>query len=223
MQVALHGTSALKVLALLGANYLLCKAPYDRIPKRVFPVVLWVFNMAILFLNEAYDGYRYGSVHSAFSFLVSYTTVLNSADFNLRTNTKACSRDGTSTSTSPCFVSCPLAWITIGLAALLLHHRQHHHPYVQKVTTTSLLMQQTSTYRQRIIASHPIESYSFANYIAYALYPPLYIAGPIISFNDFLWQVWCRFSSALNPLTRISWKNLCRSLADRHSTTPSVS
>lgn len=25
--------------------------------------------------------------------------------------------------------------------------------------------------------------------MAYGLYPPLYIAGPIMTFNDFLWQV----------------------------------
>jgi D-alanyl-lipoteichoic acid acyltransferase DltB (MBOAT superfamily) len=31
--------------------------------------------------------------------------------------------------------------------------------------------------------------YSYMNYIAYVLYPPLYIAGPIITFNDFMWQV----------------------------------
>lgn len=31
--------------------------------------------------------------------------------------------------------------------------------------------------------------YTFSNYLAYILYPPLYIAGPIITFNDFMWQV----------------------------------
>ena len=36
---------------------------------------------------------------------------------------------------------------------------------------------------------HHLEMYSFANYIAYVLYPPLYIAGPIITFNDYMWQV----------------------------------
>jgi D-alanyl-lipoteichoic acid acyltransferase DltB (MBOAT superfamily) len=40
--------------------------------------------------------------------------------------------------------------------------------------------------------AHSLETYSFVNYIAYALYPPLYIAGPIITFNDFMWQV-CMF------------------------------
>lgn len=31
--------------------------------------------------------------------------------------------------------------------------------------------------------------YSYMTYMSYVLYPPLYIAGPIMTFNDFLWQV----------------------------------
>ena len=27
------------------------------------------------------------------------------------------------------------------------------------------------------------------NFLAFAIYPPLYIAGPIMTFNDFMWQV----------------------------------
>lgn len=43
----------------------------------------------------------------------------------------------------------------------------------------------------------PNESYAFANYVAYILYPPLYIAGPIITFNDFLWQVFTIFFTSV--------------------------
>lgn len=31
--------------------------------------------------------------------------------------------------------------------------------------------------------------YGFVNYLTYILYAPLYIAGPIMTFNDFMWQV----------------------------------
>ena len=31
--------------------------------------------------------------------------------------------------------------------------------------------------------------YNYVNFLSYALYCPLYIAGPIMTFNDFLWQV----------------------------------
>ncbi|KAK4688045.1 membrane-bound O-acyltransferase GUP1 2, partial [Tremellales sp. Uapishka_1] len=44
-------------------------------------------------------------------------------------------------------------------------------------------------YRKRVSQSLPQEEYSYINYVAYCLYPPLYIAGPIITFNDFIWQL----------------------------------
>ncbi len=49
---------------------------------------------------------------------------------------------------------------------------------------------QTPTdYRKRVTTSLPDEDYTLLDYLAYCLYPPLYIAGPIITFNDFVWQV----------------------------------
>ncbi|KAH8094526.1 MBOAT, membrane-bound O-acyltransferase family-domain-containing protein [Cristinia sonorae] len=44
-------------------------------------------------------------------------------------------------------------------------------------------------HKQRTRTSHPLELYSYQNYVAYILYPPLYLAGPIMTFNDFLWQL----------------------------------
>ncbi|KAH9955917.1 MBOAT, membrane-bound O-acyltransferase family-domain-containing protein [Russula dissimulans] len=43
--------------------------------------------------------------------------------------------------------------------------------------------------KKRAAVYHPFATYTFVNYIAYALYAPLYIAGPIITFNDFMWQL----------------------------------
>lgn len=38
--------------------------------------------------------------------------------------------------------------------------------------------------------SHPLRTYeSFTAYVAYVLYAPLYVAGPILSFNNFHHQV----------------------------------
>ncbi|QLG75076.1 hypothetical protein HG535_0H04030 [Zygotorulaspora mrakii] len=42
--------------------------------------------------------------------------------------------------------------------------------------------------RSRLIAPHHIQDYNFANYIAYIAYTPLLIAGPILTFNDYLYQ-----------------------------------
>ena len=48
---------------------------------------------------------------------------------------------------------------------------------------------QKLTEKQRVTVPHGDEHYSALNYMAYVLYPPLYIAGPIMTFNDFIWQV----------------------------------
>lgn len=45
------------------------------------------------------------------------------------------------------------------------------------------------TYRERVTTSLPLEEYSLTNFFAYAVYPALYIAGPIMSFNDFSHQL----------------------------------
>lgn len=42
--------------------------------------------------------------------------------------------------------------------------------------------------RARLVAPHHIQEYSINNFIAYVLYTPLYIAGPIITFNDYVYQ-----------------------------------
>ncbi|TCD63940.1 glycerol transporter [Steccherinum ochraceum] len=44
-------------------------------------------------------------------------------------------------------------------------------------------------YKERTSTYHPTEMYNYWNYVAFVLYPPLYLAGPIMSFNDFLWQL----------------------------------
>lgn len=42
--------------------------------------------------------------------------------------------------------------------------------------------------RERLTAPLPISDYSPLNYLAYTLYTPLFIAGPILTFNDFMYQ-----------------------------------
>ncbi len=45
------------------------------------------------------------------------------------------------------------------------------------------------TEKGRQTTPHTAEIHTFTNYLTYVLYPPLYIGGPIMSFNDFMWQV----------------------------------
>jgi protein-cysteine N-palmitoyltransferase HHAT len=42
-----------------------------------------------------------------------------------------------------------------------------------------------SNYEELANISHPSADYSLVSCLAYQLYPPLYIAGPIITFNSY--------------------------------------
>ncbi len=44
-------------------------------------------------------------------------------------------------------------------------------------------------YQVQVARHHLLPSYSLLNYLAYTLYVPLYIAGPIITFNSFVSQL----------------------------------
>ena len=61
--VALHGVSAVKVLALLYINYRIGKT----LPRSYIPAVTWTFNICILFANELCSGYRFEKVAMLFS------------------------------------------------------------------------------------------------------------------------------------------------------------
>ena len=67
MLFALHGTSAIKVIAILYANFLIaqtCKG------SKAGPVLTWAFNGFILYWNEIHQGHKFGNFHPQLAFLV---------------------------------------------------------------------------------------------------------------------------------------------------------
>lgn len=65
-----------------------------------------------------------------------------------------------------------------------------------------------STEKERANTPLPLEDYTYRNYITYVLYPPLYIAGPILTFNNFMWQLRC----PINIPIRVQGRYLVRFL-----------
>lgn len=47
-------------------------------------------------------------------------------------------------------------------------------------------------YSARVVAHRPPEEYSLWNCLGYVFYAPLYLAGPILTFNAYISQVWNR-------------------------------
>ena len=60
--VALHGTSAIKIFAVLCANYRIATS----VSKSYVPLATWIFNVGLLFANEYFDGYHFANFAAYF-------------------------------------------------------------------------------------------------------------------------------------------------------------
>ncbi|CAI6338834.1 unnamed protein product [Periconia digitata] len=173
---ALHGTSIIKILAILLVNYNIAK----KLPKSYIPAATWVFNVSIMFANDIYKGFVFGdmlgfilpshrgTLEQPWRTNVAYTldmyrgliarwevlfnfTVLRLISFNLDYYWSLSSSDGSS---------------------------------LEKQLDPSNLSE-----RDRVAIPAKASDFSFRNYFAYAVYSPLYLAGPIVTFNDYISQL----------------------------------
>ncbi|TFK34568.1 MBOAT, membrane-bound O-acyltransferase family-domain-containing protein [Crucibulum laeve] len=155
MVLALHGTSILKILAILTINYLIARTCKG---SKVGPVLTWIFNGGILFLNSTYQGYQFNTINPALAFLDKYQGI--DPRWDIRFN--------------------------ITMLKLVSFNMDYYWSF-QHVDNPEVDINKLSD-KQRTTISHPQDLYSYMNYISYVLYVPLFIAGPIMTFNDFIWQ-----------------------------------
>lgn len=153
---ALHGVSALKVLAILIANFYAARARKPAALDRVWPLTVIVGNMVILFANETFDGYHFSDLHPDLGALDDIKGVY------------------------------PRWHVTFNITMLRIVSFALDYHWRNSVPSPSAA---PFDQRGRAAAPHADSEYSLVNYLAYALYPPLYIAGPIMTFNDFVWQL----------------------------------
>ncbi|KAJ5037514.1 uncharacterized protein L3040_007688 [Drepanopeziza brunnea f. sp. 'multigermtubi'] len=172
---ALHGFSAPKVLAILSANYALA----TNLPRTYVPYATWIFNVGILFANELCAGYKFsafaawlssvegeqaaGAVHAWGQWLDDYGGVIPRWEilFNLTV----------------------LRLISFNMDYYWSQERRSLSPNEKQLDPANL------SERDRISIPASERDFSFRNYIAYAIYAPLYLTGPIITFNDFVSQL----------------------------------
>ncbi|KAI0288928.1 MBOAT, membrane-bound O-acyltransferase family-domain-containing protein [Russula brevipes] len=158
MLTILHGASILKILVVLSVNYSLAKVTGGT---RFAVPVTWIFNAAVLFANEWYEGYAFATLHPQFAFLDHWRGVY------------------------------PRWHLSFNITMLrLVSFSVDYHWACSRIGITDPGSAISSKKRPAVF--HSRDTYTFRNYLAYALYAPLYIAGPIITFNDFVWQVGTR-------------------------------
>ncbi|KAI9744552.1 MAG: glycerol transporter [Claussenomyces sp. TS43310] len=172
---ALHGFSALKVVSILYLNF--CIA--TRLPKQHVPIMTWAFNVGILFANELCAGYHFASIVEFMS-----PTGQEGAEKMPNWGTWMDSHGGIMPRWEILFNITVLRLISFNMDYYWSLDRRAASPMEKKQLDPANLSE-----RDRISLPADTKDYSFRNYIAYILYGPLYLTGPIITFNDYISQL----------------------------------
>eukprot|EP00761_Pharyngomonas_kirbyi_P008956 gb/GECH01008970.1/.p1 GENE.gb/GECH01008970.1/~~gb/GECH01008970.1/.p1 ORF type:complete len:581 (+),score=50.26 gb/GECH01008970.1/:1-1743(+) len=171
-----HGSHSFWVISIVVINYSIAKKFKD---SRLNPTITWIFNLSILYLSYRYRGFPFRLFSSKLAFLDQWGGVL--------------------------------AWETyfkVSLCRLISFNMDYYFAlqyYKNNINSSKTesnnfnTQQFWSAYRVRQETHLREDHYNFPLYFAYAFYIPLYIAGPICSFNAFASQV-------MRPLNNYSWR-----------------
>ncbi|KAH9823780.1 glycerol uptake protein 1-like [Teratosphaeria destructans] len=183
--VALHGVSAMKILVILCVNWQLATA----LPKRYVPAATWAFNVSLLFANELCHGYPFAEV--AKYILPPQTTAAGEGDAATQDwGTWLDSYGGLIPRWEILFNITVLRLIAFNFDYIWNLDRRASSPIEKKNLDPSALPE-----RERVAIGARPDDFTFRNYLAYILYSPLYLAGPIITFNDYIAQSRCPLPS----------------------------
>ncbi|TRX94135.1 hypothetical protein FHL15_004903 [Xylaria flabelliformis] len=186
--LALHGVSAFKILGILYLNYQVATA----LPRKMVPVATWVFNIGILFANELGKGYKFRNIALFLWTFLSGGLIDESNSSLVNWGAWLDSYGGLMGRWEILFNITVLRLISFNLDYYWSLERRSYSPV--ELDPSSL------SERDRISTPAQAKDFSFRNYIAYAIYAPLYLAGPIITFNDYISQL--RYKPATLELSR---------------------
>lgn len=164
---ALHGANTVKLLALLGINYALAHAVGGK--AYLAPGALWTFNISALALVHWNDGVPWTLIAGGRAEWADelFNGLLPRWQINFNISMLRMVSYGLD-----------LHWARCGSATV----KQDQH---QGTDTSASAAEEPLTNRTRSRRPHPLPEYTLPNYLLYILYPPLFIAGPIMTFNDF--------------------------------------
>ncbi|RDW78553.1 putative glycerol:H+ symporter (Gup1) [Aspergillus mulundensis] len=190
--IALHGISAIKVLIILYLNYKIAKC----LPRKYVPVATWSFSIGTLFANEFCGGYplarvigfwtaaadgpgqksalmewakhldSYGGLMPRWEVLFKIT-ILRLISFNM---------DYYWSLDSPGSSPIEVSLVNMRNTTPSDDHKK------KQLDPTSL------SERDRVKIPAEQSAFNGRNYLAYILYSPLYLTGPIVTFNDYISQ-----------------------------------
>jgi len=165
----LHGIKIINLIVVLNINYLLTK---NLKIGALFTLVIWVFCCVIKGYSEIYHGFslKYFNINADESCIVEWYSTFGlimlrmisfSMEYKITKDNKSISSE---TSTS------------------IYKNQEKYNPCTEC---------QVQNYCQRYLlyAELTIQNFNFGNYLIYIFYPPLYLTGPIITYNSFIFQL----------------------------------
>lgn len=175
--LVLHGVSAAKVLAILAVNYRIA----TRLPRRHVPLATWLFNVATLFANELCGGYRLEALAQRLA---------PAGSPPIRWAAWVDGFGGLVPRWEVLFNITILRLISFNMDYCWSLDRCGANAVEKKQLDPANLAE-----RDRITTPADARDFSPRNYLAYAVYAPLYLAGPILTFNDYVAQLKHRAAS----------------------------
>ncbi|ROT42257.1 putative glycerol:H+ symporter [Sodiomyces alkalinus F11] len=177
--VVLHGVSAIKVLTILYVNYQLA----TTLPRKHVPAATWVFNVCTLFANELCNGYRLKDIAMRITPPLSPHGDAHALPPLVQWGAWLDGFGGLSPRWEVLFNFTILRLISFNLDYHWSFNARGSSPVEKKQLDPANLSE-----RDRIAIPAEAAEFSFRNYVAYTIYAPLYLAGPIVTFNDFIAQ-----------------------------------
>ncbi|ORZ37231.1 MBOAT, membrane-bound O-acyltransferase family-domain-containing protein [Catenaria anguillulae PL171] len=162
-----HGFHLLKILALLVINFAISKAAGG---SKWNPLLTWTWNVGTLFLIEWTKGFKFLNPDpeaNVFGGIMRWDVTFNITVLRL---------------------------ISFNLDSYWAHHDSgsriiDSHKCSEPPSATTALQAPYCCAKLRTQLPHPLPAYSLTTYLAYAMYIPLFFAGPILTFNSFLSQL----------------------------------
>lgn len=177
----LHGACIIFILLIASGNYLLVKI-FAR--TKYFPVLLWTYNIFFLICNRVYGGYSFSAFRQQLGYLDKFRGIFR---WHI------------------CFNFVVLRMISFGYDCHWAN-QESRFDEEKHIKRCHICKSGKTCYQVLQEGNKNGGNFSFITYLSYLVYAPLYIAGPIISFNAFASQL--DFKQRHYSIRDVSWYGL---------------
>eukprot|EP01112_Ceratiomyxa_fruticulosa_P012411 TRINITY_DN3433_c0_g1_i1.p1 TRINITY_DN3433_c0_g1~~TRINITY_DN3433_c0_g1_i1.p1 ORF type:complete len:575 (+),score=83.20 TRINITY_DN3433_c0_g1_i1:1591-3315(+) len=159
----MHGYSSIFIISIALMNYFIA---HKFGSSQIMPVLTWIANLLILWMSYWHNGFKFETIFENLG-LDNYTSVAHYLDHH----------------------SGLLDWgvyFKVSMLRFISYNMDYHWMLLDRPVPS---LKNRTAYFIAQEKHHPKSSYGLSNFLAYVFYVPLYIAGPIVSFNAFTAQV----------------------------------